>query len=213
MLGKMLYDLQVGVCIVTETHLRETDIDSLKFPTYHVVAHYCRPTPKGSRIGGGVLILVHVDFVAETIPKNKTILPVIENCSVKLYPTTDPRTAVQITGVYISPSHTHQLRLEQLQNLNCAHIDQKLEDSPPLLLAGDFNATSWSMLYMDWLQEEGLNEMVNPEKPTYALGSAIDKFIFLPGYYVPSTFLPTEAPDLAHRDTFEDPPLLPGYSG
>ena len=51
LLGKMLHDLQAGVCVVTETHLREADIKRIRFPQYHVVTHHCRPTPKGTKIG------------------------------------------------------------------------------------------------------------------------------------------------------------------
>ena len=130
----MLHELQVGLCIVTETHLREADIEFLKFPTYHVVAHHCRPTPKGSHISGGVLILAHINFTTEVMPKNLDVLPVIGNCAVKLFPTDDPRAAAQITGVYISPSNTHRLQMEKLQQLSFTPKDTKLDDAPPLSL-------------------------------------------------------------------------------
>ena len=53
LLGKLMFDVWAGICIATETHLRENDLDKLRYDNYHVIAHYCRPTPVGERIGGG----------------------------------------------------------------------------------------------------------------------------------------------------------------
>ena len=92
-----------------------------------------------------------------------------------------------------------------------AHADREefLDDNPPHIIAGDFNTTSWYTLFMDWLQDDGINELVDPNKPTFALGSSIDKFLFIPGYYIPSTFSPSGMPDVPCSDFSEDPPLYP----
>ena len=94
MLRKLLYDLQVGVCILTETHLREEDLEFLTTPNYLVVADHCRLTPVGDYIKGGVLILVHITIGADELPKLTNLLPHIEHCSCTLYPTEDPATAL-----------------------------------------------------------------------------------------------------------------------
>ena len=102
-LGKLLFDLQIGVCILTETHLRSEDLDNLSIPSYQIVADCCRPVPMGDKIAGGVLILVHIDLVADELPKLTGLLPHIEHCSCMLYPTEDTATAMRVSGVYIPP--------------------------------------------------------------------------------------------------------------
>ena len=62
---------------------------------------------------------------------------------------------------------------------------------------------------MDWLRENGISELANPGKPTFALGSSIDKCLCLPGFFIPSTFLPSGTPDLPHLEISEDPPFFP----
>ena len=68
-LGKLMFDLWAGVCIVTETHLREEELGRVRIEHYHTLADYCRPTPIGERIGGGVIIIVHNTLTA--IKENK----------------------------------------------------------------------------------------------------------------------------------------------
>ena len=99
LLGKMLKDLQIGVCVLTETHLRKSDLEQIDYPQYSIIADHCRPTPEGEWIKGGVLILVHINFTAEELPKQTELLPVIENCACTVYPTADPITAIDIVGV------------------------------------------------------------------------------------------------------------------
>ena len=53
LLGKLLFDLQAAVGIVTGTHLRRADVNGLHFRNYNKPANYCRPTDVGRRIGGG----------------------------------------------------------------------------------------------------------------------------------------------------------------
>ena len=64
-------------------------------------------------------------------------------------------------------------------------------------------------MYEEWLQAGSIMELVNPEAPTFATGSALDKFLFVPGSYIPSTFLPRSAvTELTGRET-EDCPYYP----
>ena len=69
MLGKLMFDLWAGVCIVTETHLREEELGRVRIENFHTLADDCRPTPIGERIGGGVIIIVHNTLTA--IKENK----------------------------------------------------------------------------------------------------------------------------------------------
>ena len=52
-LAALMFTLRVGICIITETHLRKVEVDQLKFKNYSVVADYSRETV--GRIGGGSL--------------------------------------------------------------------------------------------------------------------------------------------------------------
>ena len=191
MLGKLLHDLQVGVCLLTETHLREDDLDTFDIPHYHVVADYCRPTPVGEWIKGGVLILVHTNFDADELPKLTSLAPHIEHCSCTLFPTDDPATAIRVSGVYIPPTRGRALTMGRLQKMTAPLAASQGGDVVPHLLGGDFNITSWPGLFEEWLQEDGIWELTDPVAPTFASGSAIDKFLFVPGAYIPSTLLPS----------------------
>ena len=61
-LAELLYKLHIGICVITETHLRKIEVDQLKFLHYVVISEYCRETE--GRIGGGVIIIVHNLFKA-----------------------------------------------------------------------------------------------------------------------------------------------------
>ena len=52
-------------------------------------------------------------------------------------------------------------------------------------------------------------DLVNPQMPTYAGGTAIDKFLFVPGAYIPSTLLPDTYWTRNELDHCEDAPFYP----
>ena len=56
-LRKLLRDLQVGVAILSKTHLRKADLKRMNYPNYHIKAKFCSKTLIGERIDGGVVIL------------------------------------------------------------------------------------------------------------------------------------------------------------
>ena len=60
----------------------------------------------------------------------------------------------------------------------------------PQKLGGDFDATEWTTLFTEWIQGGGRQELVDPDIPQYALGSSLGKFLFVPGFYIPSILLP-----------------------
>ena len=109
-LGKILVDLRIGICVVTETHLRIKELKRIRMNDYVVLADSCRPTPVGDHIGGGVVILVHANFTAEEIPEIGGLPEHLEHCSIKFYPTANPKTATRISGVYISPTGAKKTR-------------------------------------------------------------------------------------------------------
>ena len=85
LLGKLMYDLWAGICVVTETHFRKPDLDQLAYDNYHILADYCRPVPLGERIGGGVVILAHNSLSVGVGRKLDELAPQVEHCEVKLY--------------------------------------------------------------------------------------------------------------------------------
>ena len=76
LLGKLLIDLQVGVCIKTDSHLGKPEVKDIQYPKYNVLVD----TPVGEPIKGGVLILVHANFSAEEIPKMEELTKTIDHC-------------------------------------------------------------------------------------------------------------------------------------
>ena len=83
------------------------------------------------------------------------------------------------------------------------------EELTPGIIGGDLNVTSWMSLYREWVQTEGMIELVNPCIPTYATGSAINKILFAPGGYMPSTFLPTKGAEWTYREARTDDQYFP----
>ena len=190
LLEKLLIDLQAGVGIIPETHLRKPDLAWIRYPNYTVVADYCRRVPIGRHIAGGVLILVHNSITTAKLPRNLRLAPTFELRHTKLYPTKDPITAICISAVYLPPRGAKKIKMDMLHKLSEAVVDKDTNAVLPHIFAGDFNTTGWQRLYEEWLQEQGIMDLMNPQVPTYAGGSAIDKFLFMPGEYIPSTLLP-----------------------
>ena len=141
LLGKLLLDLQVGVGLITETHLRTADLSWIKYPQYHVVSDYCRPVPAGKQIGGGVPILVHQDFTTTKVPKDPKLLPVFEHCSTMLYPTHSTETAIRLKAIYLPPKKASKIKLGLLRRLNRTEGDPNGADPAPRILGGDLNTT------------------------------------------------------------------------
>ena len=82
-LGKLLENATAGICSVTEAHLRKDDLSRISFDNYVLLADYCRPTPGGEWIAGGVIILVHENFAAEAPPAISGLPRHLENCATK----------------------------------------------------------------------------------------------------------------------------------
>ena len=80
--------------------------------------------------------------------------------------------------------------MEMLHELVIAKYEDSQENRPPCLIGGNLNITGRALLYEEWIQKEGILELVSPDIPTYATGSALDKLLLTPGAYIPHTFLP-----------------------
>ena len=116
--------------------------------------------------------------------------PYIEHCSVLFFPTTYPCTEIRITGVYIPLSQEHSVTIDRLLRLVAPTRGVSTKDVAPQLLGGDFNTAEWSSLFYEWTQDPGMQGLVDPDVPTYAMGLSLDKFLFAPGHHIPSAFLP-----------------------
>ena len=68
--AKLFFNLKIGLGVLAETHLREGEIEHVRFSRYAIIAKNCLVT--GNRKGGGVLIIVRHSFrEAERIPPNR----------------------------------------------------------------------------------------------------------------------------------------------
>ena len=135
--------------------------------------------------------MVHQNFSAEELPTTADIAPQVEHCICRVFPTANPITAIDIIGTYFPPKGTLDLTLEVLRNIATARDEHREEERTPCIIGGDLNISSWGKMYNEWIHTEGIIELVDPRIPTYTSGSAIDKLLFIPGRYIPSTFLPT----------------------
>ena len=45
-------------------------------------------------------------------------------------------------------------------------------------------------MHQEWILEEGARELVGPEQATVTTGGCIDKYLYIPGPYISSTFIP-----------------------
>ena len=80
------------------------------------------------------------------------------------------------------------------KSINGAINDMK-ETSPFCIFGRDLYITNWELLYEEWIQAEGVINLVDPCVPAVSSGSALDKFVVAPGRCIPSTLLPTGGPE------------------
>ena len=129
--------------------MRRVELRGLKFPDYYIGGEYCRPTPTGERIGGGVLLLVHRGIVAETITGLPELAPTVERCAMRLFPTEDPETEMRVSGVYIPPARTGALTQNILEEVGATARGRATGEDVPHLLVGDLNTSNWGQMYAE----------------------------------------------------------------
>ena len=185
-MARMLFRLRIGVCVLTETHLRERDLSKFKIRHYDIISSYCRVTE--NRIGGGVLILAHATCNIEKYTLPGDVPSPLETCSAKLFPTMNPDAVLILTGIYIPPGQTRELSMKKLETLCEPCLADETSTPMSHILTGDLNTRTWSDLYEEWCSHYNLWDLCDPTEPTYTSGSTIDKMLFLAGGYIPSTF-------------------------
>ena len=188
-LGSLLTLMKVGVCVVTESHLRLARVKSLQIPGYKVVANFCRLAP-GRKIGGGVVILVKNTLTSEVAYSQQSDSEIVEACAIYLYPPGGAVSRIKITGIYISPDNTKELTLETLQRLSALNTETGESVLMPHLMIGDLNTTSWGDLFDEWCGEMSLWLISDPEVPTHNGGGVLDRILFFPGDYMPAAVFP-----------------------
>ena len=139
-LAELLFKLHIGVRVVTETHLRKEEMKQLKFLHYVVVNDFSRVA--AGKIGGGVLIMARNLSKASRCTLQMTESRRLELCSIKLFPTTSPLSTILLTGIYIPPKVTKDIKLPLLLDLSRQIGNREGGITMSRVLAGDFNTTS-----------------------------------------------------------------------
>ena len=94
---ELLRKLIIGVCVLTETHLRDSEVEQIGFK-YSAITHiWCRKDVK--RIGGGMMILAHHIFKACNFECIALDTIAIEHCAIRVYISRDPTATLLIAGV------------------------------------------------------------------------------------------------------------------
>ena len=124
------------------------------------------------------------------IPRIRGMGSLIEHCSCKLYLKDSPVPAIRVSGVYIPPSKTKDLDLALMMKLSDPIEAPAAGDFPPHLMAGDSNTTNWDTQNLYQAQGGGIIDHLDPDLPTYALGTSIDEILCVPGFHFPSALLP-----------------------
>ena len=190
-LKQMLHDLDVGIGVITETHLSDREVDRLVIPGYKIKNRDCRP----DAAQGGVIILVRTGIACIKLPKVRRPALPISACTILLYPTGEETHQIRITGVYFPPSTSQPTTQSWVSPLTDEDNQSYLPDGSVVnhLIVGDVNQNSWQggndHCYHEWMQEVGAWELSDPIRPTHEKGSALDKFILLPGGDIPDAFL------------------------
>ena len=115
-LAELLFKLHIGARVVTETHLRKEEMRQLKFLHYVVVNDFSRVA--AGKIGGGVLIMAQNLLKPSRCSLQMTESRRLELCSIKLFPTTSPLSTILLTGIYIPPKVTKDIKLPSLLDLS-----------------------------------------------------------------------------------------------
>ena len=181
--------MQIGIGIISETHLLDEDAEALGFPVYTAARKMGR-----SRRKEGVLTLANNDISCRKLVGVPKSLPPIDACSCILYPTEEDTYQIRITGVYVPPSAEARSEMTEAPLERDYHIRGQGSGLASDFLAGDFNPNTWKggggKLSHEWLAESGLCELSNPALPTFETGSVLDKFLLLPGDGIPDKWLP-----------------------
>ena len=170
----------MDVCVLTETHLSEGGSTTWKFQGLERYAFYtghcCDTGP--AKIRGGVAILVNTDTVTRDGLLNISIdAEAISRCSIFRF--------LGTRGIYIPPYAAKGLSTSLLDPL----VGEQTRREIGHILRGDFNTASWAASFPDWVSENGMWELPNPDLGTFSSGNALDCIFFVPGDGSPTSFL------------------------
>ena len=97
-LGNISQILQIGICEVTESHLRRKELSRVKIPGYEALARFCRIASR-THIRGGVLILARHTVTAEEIESDEGDGRSAESWSIAVFPGGGKDTKIKVAGV------------------------------------------------------------------------------------------------------------------
>ena len=220
-----LVEYQVHVGVITETHLLKPDAMNTIIPGYTVLDADGKYTHKG-----GVMIIADNKISHRSIPENLTRRGrEISTCSCLIYPTHSVASVIRVTGVYIPPSA--DATPDMVQFLTAPHNQVQTQNGEYInhLIVGDFNQHTWKGktddLFHEWVGDSGMWELSDPTIPTHRKGSALDKFLLVPGTNIPDEWLPTQSHDWIgeecaeglsedqwNRRGVEQPPFYPAHT-
>ena len=191
-----LWAWEVDIAILTETHLRDEDIFTdppghegdknkrifkIKMDNYSIADWHNRDSSE-AHIGGGVLILVKHGIVCSSIDRDRLPQRPLSCCSVIVEAIRGCCDPFRLTGVYLPPPPTARVTEESVESITKQDY-QEVHNNMILnhLICGDFNTTSWSEEYWEWISKAGAWELNDPSVPTFPTGNTLDKFLILPG--------------------------------
>ena len=126
-----------------------------------------------------------------------------------LYLSSGKTQVICVSGIHIPPTGAAPPKHERLETIR----EPAPEDDPATCLsrnlAGDFNITSCEAKYTEWLHDEGITGMTNPETRTFATGSALGKFPLKPGIHVPASLVPVQPQSLQEEIEIAEHALFP----
>ena len=189
-LGRLIETYNVKVCVVTETNLKRRDLRLIDIAGFVVKTHYCRAVK--SKVGGVLSNWTTTNLRLLTKRKIQHWAMGAETCFIDLSPTKSKETSIRAVGVYIPGRVARKLTLETPAELPQRTTEMQEDDErTSAILAGDFNPPEWSRSFDEWLQTYGIWELGKPSTPTYSTGSSLDKMLFTPCRYTPSTSMQT----------------------
>ena len=178
---------QPDICIITETHLLEHEVDWLRMDTYERANESCREA-EVEQSCGGVIIMVKTGLRYEKETELPNVRRPLNGCSIIVYPKQVGLAALRVTGVYFTPAAR---ALESEVRMLAGRGSAKMVGGRKIghLIGGDFNHPSWRPGYERWISNHGIWTLTDPMVGTFSSGNSLDKFLFVPGDEVPAVLL------------------------
>ena len=208
-----LYDYDAHICVVTETHLLNSEAEDLQVPGYRVVHCDGCYTNKG-----GVLILARRRVSCRKLSGAPRPGGEVNACTCLVFPKQYEEEVVRLTGVYVPPSADATPAMLEKVVASEERTQNKAGVVEDHVLTGDFSQHTWAGrtddLYHEWTGALGIWALSDPMSPTHIKGSALDKFLLQPGGNILEEFLPAPACDWSEeREGGAEPGVDPEWGG